>query len=77
VDDIRGRYAQELIDAANAALAEDPGVQTCVDRARADGLDLRIRIDAQVEPAGWTGRGFVITAADRRFLRSLRIAADS
>jgi hypothetical protein len=77
VDDIQGRYAQELIDAVNATLAEDPGVQACVARARADGLDLRIVIDAQVEPAGRTGHGFVITAADRRFLRALRIAADS
>ena len=77
MDDIQGRYAQELVDAVNAAVAGDSRVQACVDRARADGLDLRIVIDAQVESAGGAGHGFVITAADRRFLRALRIAADS
>ena len=77
MDDTQGRYAQELIDAVNAALAEDPGVLACLERARADGLDLRIAVDAIIGPAGSTGRAFAMTAADRRFLRSLRIAADS
>ena len=77
MDDIQGRYAQELIDAVNAALAEDPGVQACLERARAGGLDLRIAVDAIAEPAGSPGRAFAMTASDRRFLRSLRIAADS
>ena len=77
MDDIQGRYARELVDAVNQALAQAPGVQACVDRARADGLDLRVVIDAQVEPAGRSGSGFAITAADRRFLRALRIAADA
>jgi hypothetical protein len=77
VDDIQERYARELIDAVNGALAEDPGVQACLERARADGLDLKIAVDALVEPVDRGGPAFAITAADRRFLRSLRIAADS
>jgi len=76
VDDIQGRYAQQLIDAVNAALAQDPAVQACLERARADGLELKIAVDALIEPAGRTGQAFAMTAADRRFLRSLRIAAE-
>ena len=76
MDDIQGRYAQQLIDAVNAALAQDPAVQACLERARADGLELKIAVDALIEPAGRTGQGFAMTAADRRFLRSLRIAAE-
>jgi hypothetical protein len=76
VDDAQDRCARELIDAVNAALAQDPGVQACLERARADGLDLKIAVDALIEPAASTGRALAMTAADRRFLRSLRIAAE-
>jgi hypothetical protein len=76
VDDVRNRYSRELIDAANAALEEDPGVRACRERARADGFELRIAVDAVVERAGRSDRLYAITAADRRFLRSLRIATD-
>ena len=76
MDDVRTRYARELIDAVNAAIREDPGVRACRERARADGLELRIAVDAVVEPGGRNDRLYAITAADRRFLRSLRIAAD-
>jgi hypothetical protein len=76
VDDIQDRYARELIDAVNAALAQDPGVQACLDRARADGFELKIAIDALIEPVDRGDPAFAITAADRRFLRSLRIAAE-
>jgi hypothetical protein len=76
VDDIQDRYARELIDAVNGALAQDPGVQACLERAHADGFDLKIAVDALIEPAGQSGPTFAITAADRRFLRSLRIAAE-
>ena len=76
MDDVRNRYARELIDAVNAAIREDPGVRACRERARADGLELRIAMDAVVEPGGRNDHLYAITAADRRFLRSLRIAAD-
>ena len=76
MDDMQDRYAREIIDAVNAALAHDPGVQACLDRAHADGLDLRIAVDALIEPVDRGGPAFAITAADRRFLRSLRIAAE-
>jgi hypothetical protein len=76
VDDAQDQRVRELIDAVDAALAQDPAVQACLERARADGLDLKIAVDALIEPAGSAGRALAITAADRRFLRSLRIAAE-
>jgi len=99
VDEAVNRYARELIDAINAAVANDPAVQACRDRARAAGFDLDVSLEAVVglkEGAGAGGREataaaavvppsrrlpppqstFEVTAADRRFLRSLRIAAD-
>jgi hypothetical protein len=96
VDDTVNRYARELIDAINAAVAKDPDVRACRERARADGFDLKVALEAVVNVAGRnepsaragvaaappsrqrrpTARPYEITAADRRFLRSLRIAAD-
>jgi hypothetical protein len=97
VDDAVNRYARELIDAIDAAVARDPDVQACRRRARADGFELKVSLEAVVAVAGRTepavraavaaapaslpqvpaARPYEITAADRRFLRSLRIAADS
>jgi len=96
VDETVNRYAQELIDAIDAAVARDPGVQACRERARADGFELEVSLEAVItvdgrsEPAVRAGvtsvpplrqrtpaaRPYDITAADRRFLRSLRIAVD-
>jgi hypothetical protein len=96
VDEALNRYARELIDAINAAVARDPDVQACRERARADGFELQLSLEAVVgvagrnEPAVKAGAGvgppsrqhlpsarpYEITPADRRFLRSLRIAAD-
>ena len=76
MDDVRTRYVRELIDAARAAIAQDSAVHACLERARADGIELRVSVDALVEPVGRGERAFAMTAADRRFLRSLRIAAD-
>jgi len=94
VDEAVNRYARELIDAINAAVAQDAAVQACRDRARAAGFELKISLEAVVgvegrnQPVARTGaaalpaprrlmpaeRPYEITAADRRFLRSLRIA---
>jgi hypothetical protein len=100
MDDARAaRFARELAEAIAEAIAGDPHVAACRDRARAAGIEFRVSLDAvdpsgldQVEaslapslplattrltPAGagkrWTRD---ITSADRRFLKSLRIAAD-
>jgi hypothetical protein len=94
VDEAVNRYARELIEAINAAVAQDPAVQACRERARAAGFELKISLEAVVgavnrnPPAARAAavvvppshrlmparRPYETTAADRRFLRSLRIA---
>jgi hypothetical protein len=96
MDDVVNRFARELADAIAAAVAESPEVEACRARARAEGYDMRLTLEAVVgfanraeKPAGDTEekssvpavrstpkRSVEMTANDRRFLRSLRIASD-
>ena len=93
MDDVVNRFARELADAIAAAVAANPQVEACRERARAAGFDMKVTLEAVVGfatrgeqsqaitrvPAPRTvpvRRGFEVTANDRRFLRSLRIAAD-
>ena len=93
MDDVVNRFARELADAIAAALADDPQVEACREKARAAGFEMRVTLEAVVgfinrsntnavakvpTPARVVPvrRAFDITANDRRFLRSLRIAAD-
>jgi hypothetical protein len=103
MDDVVNRFAHELADAIAAAIADDPRVEGCREKARAAGFEMRVTLEAVVgfmsrtnAPANTgtdsnantvarvptparvvsTRRTFDITANDRRFLRSLRIAAD-
>ena len=95
MDDVN-RFARELADAIAAAVAENPQVEACRERARAAGYEMRVSLEAVVgfmsrENEGGRAvakvstparllppqRTFDITANDRRFLRSLRIAADA
>jgi hypothetical protein len=92
MDDVVNRFARELADAIAGAVADDPRVEACRERARAAGFEMRVTLEAvvgfvnrndanaiarvptsaRVVPAR---RAFEMTANDRRFLRSLRIAA--
>jgi hypothetical protein len=96
MDDVVNRLARELSDAIAAAVAEDPRVEACRERARAAGFELRLSMEAVIGFVNRTQPGalakiganapqkavrverrpFEISANDRRFLRSLRIAAD-
>jgi hypothetical protein len=101
MDDVN-RFARELADAIAAAVAANPEVEACRERARAAGFEMRVSLEAVVgfmsrenrdgrEKAAAAAvtkvstparllppqRTFDITANDRRFLRSLRIAADA
>jgi hypothetical protein len=94
MDDVVNRLARELADAIAAAVASNPQVEACREKARAAGFDMKVTLEAVVGfanrnqpsqaltrtvPAGRTvpaRRGLEVTANDRRFLRSLRIAAD-
>jgi hypothetical protein len=95
MDDVVNRFARELADAIAAAVAENPQVEACREKARAAGFEMRLTLEAVV---GFVSRSrntalpkvgaparavvpqprrtFDVTANDRRFLRSLRIAAD-
>ena len=100
MDDVVNRFARELADAIAAAVAENPEVEACRERARNAGYEMKVTLEAVV---GFVTRGqekekgaatavahkvpattkalvprkaAEMTANDRRFLRSLRIAAD-
>src|SRR3979411_2723743 len=93
MDDVVNRFARELADAIAAAVAENPQVEACREKARAAGFEMKVTLEAVVgfvspsqSPALTTvrapsrivepKRNLEGTANDRRFLRSLRIAAD-
>lgn len=99
MDDIVNRFARELADAIAAAVADNPQVEACREKARAAGFEMKVTLEAVV---GFVNRAqspspspsqaltkvatparvvqprrmLEVTANDRRFLRSLRIAAD-
>ena len=95
MDDVVNRFARELADAIAAAVAENPQVEACREKARAAGFEMKVTLEAVVgfvsrsqtaalDQSRGAGarvvqpqpRDFEVTANDRRFLRSLRIAAD-
>ncbi len=95
MDDVVNRFARELVDAIAAAVAENPQVEACREKARAAGFEMKVTLEAVVgfvsrsqsnarakvaatpkTPQLQPRRTFEVTANDRRFLRSLRIAAD-
>ena len=95
MDDVVNRFARELADAIAAAVAENPQVEACREKARAAGFEMKLTLEAVVGfvSRSQTGalakvaaparalvqqprRNLEVTANDRRFLRSLRIAAD-
>jgi len=95
MDDVVNRFARELAEAIAAAVAENPQVEACREKARAAGFEMKVTLEAVVgfvnrsqqsaalakvaapaRPVREVRRSFEVTANDRRFLRSLRIAAD-
>ena len=96
MDDVINRLARELADAIAAAVADDPQVEACREKARAAGFEMKVTLEAVVGFVNRTStpekggaivkvptptkamarRALDMTANDRRFLRSLRIAAD-
>jgi hypothetical protein len=96
MDDVVNRFARELADAIAAAVAESSEVEACRVRARAEGFEMQLTLEAVVGFANRTEkeagaavekstvpakrpvpkRSADMTANDRRFLRSLRIASE-
>ena len=90
--DTMNQLARELTDAISAALAADARVEACREKAKTAGFDMRVSLEAVigfVNRADGTALEKVsarkttarlpsdMTATDRRFLKSLRIAADA
>ena len=92
MDDVVNRLARELVEAVGAAVGDDARVEACREKARAAGYEMRISLEAVIgfanrsasqalakvvtAPAAPARPRSEISANDRRFLRSLRIAAD-
>ena len=88
VDSVIQQLARELSESISAAIAADPRIEACREKARAEGYELQLSLDASVGFAAAEGVSKVpqkraasrpaaeMTATDRRFLKSLRIAAD-
>ncbi len=94
MDDVVNRLSRELAEAMAAAVADDPRVEACHERAKASGYDMKVSLEAvigfanrareqalakvgvAVEQAAPAPKEIAMNSNDRRFLRSLRIAAD-
>ena len=48
MDDVVNRMARELSDAIAAAVAEDPRVEACRERARAAGYEMKLSLEAVI-----------------------------
>jgi len=48
MDDVVNRFAKELADAIAAAVAENPKVEACRDKAREAGFEMRVTLEAVV-----------------------------
>ena len=91
MDPLMNRLAREMTDAIAAAVAKDPAIEACREKARAAGLDLHVSLETVIgfgdrdktasAAAGNRSRqtprtSFEMSANDRRFLKSLRISSD-
>ena len=59
MDDVVNRFARELADAIAVAVAENPQVEACREKARAAGFEMKVTLDAArlLRPSGsWAWR---------------------
>ncbi len=92
MDSLMNQLAREMTEAIAAVVASDPKIEACREKARAAGLDMRVSLETAIgfadrnpsatgEKTGSRPRqaprtSFEMSANDRRFLKSLRIASD-
>ena len=67
MDDVVNRFARELADAIAAAVAENPQVEACREKARAAGFEMKVTLEAVV--------GFVNRSQQPSALAKVRGAA--
>jgi hypothetical protein len=56
MDDLANRFAREMADAISAAVAASAEVQACRERARAEGLEMKVTLEALVGFSARDGR---------------------
>ncbi len=66
MDSQMSQLARELTEAISAAVAADPRVEACREKARAAGYDLRVSLEAVVGFSSLEKKGSRRTAASRR-----------
>ena len=90
MDSLVNQLARELSEAIAAAVADDARVAACREKARAEGYEMKVTLEAVIGFVGRAGASdrtvavsgpaaaqtFEMNASDRRFLKSLRISAD-
>ena len=90
MESLVNQLARELTEAVSGAVADDPRVEAIREKARAAGLEMRVSLEAAIgfvpREGGPVSRTLArkasakssldMSANDRRFLKSLRIAAD-
>ena len=88
MDSVVNQLARELTDAVAAAVANDPKIEACREKARAAGFEMRVSLETIIgfidrstggKPAAGRKAGqraLEMSANDRRFLKSLRISSD-
>ena len=71
MDDVVNRLARELAEAIGAAVAQDPQVEACRERARAAGYEMRVSLETEIgfgsrEAASGNSDGTASSGADER-----------
>jgi hypothetical protein len=61
MDDVVNRFARELADAIAAAVAQNPEVEACREKARAAGFEMKVTLEAVV---GFVSRSRTATPTD-------------
>ncbi len=75
MDDVVNRFARELADAIAAAVAENPQVEACREKARAAGFEMKVTLEAVVGFVSRTQQTAALTkvAAPARVVQPRRI----
>ena len=75
MDDVVTRMARELSDAIAAAVAEDPRVEACRERARAAGFEMKLSLEAIIGFVNRTSPGALAKIGPSAEERPLRRTA--
>ena len=76
MDDVVNRFAKELADAIAAAVGESPQVESCREKAREAGFDMRVTLEAVVGFVNRTSESSVTKVAAPARLLAARRAFD-